>query len=356
MKKMRELVAKAGRYAWWRGYAPWAHPMANRLAARWGLAARTVRWPLSLMAPYRRDELHVVRRWGLGDVLLSTPALREVKRRNPGCRITLYTDFPELVEGLPFLDRVTADDDPTGGALWLNYEWSLPPRRHLARIVGDLLGVEVRDVRPSCAVRPELVERFRLEWSGLPRPIVIVARRASNFTPNKEWPDPYWDDLVARLAARGTVVDVGGPPSDPPARPAGSYIDLRGMTSLPELIAAVAAADLHVAPVTGTVHIAAAMGVPSVVIYGGYEPPVCTAYPGNIGLGSAVECAPCWLREPCPYGKKCLHQITPDQVEAALDRLWAAGPRPTRAGGRRDAAGDGVPAGAGAGADGPSPR
>ena len=101
---------------------------------------------------------------------------------------------------------------------------------------------------------------------------------------------------MASLAARATIVDVGGRPSDLLVTPAGSYIDLRGQTTLPELIAVIAAADLHVAPITGTVHIAAAMGVPAVVIYGGYEPPECTAYPGNIGFYSPVECAPCWLR------------------------------------------------------------
>ena len=97
---------------------------------------------------------------------------------------------------------------------------------------------------------------------------------------------------------------------------------MRSQTTLQELVAAIAAADLHVAPITGSVHIAAAIGVPTVVIYGGYEPPVCTDYPGNISLYSPVECAPCWLKTPCPYGKKCLHMITVDEVEAALERLW----------------------------------
>jgi ADP-heptose:LPS heptosyltransferase len=322
MMKMREAAAKVGRFAWWRGYASWAHPLANRLAARWGLAARLVRWPVPGMAPYRRAELHICRGYGLGDVLMCTPALRELKRLNPGCRVTFYTDFPDLVKGLPFIDCVRTTVEAVGTAFWLNYEKSLPPRRHLTRIIGDILGINVRDVRPSCMVRSELVERYRQDWNSLPRPLVLVTRRASAFTPNKDWPDQYWDELVARLAARATVIEVGGPLAEPSIGPAGSYIDLRGQTTLPELIAVVAAVDLQVAPITGTVHIAAAMGVPSVVIYGGYEPPVCTDYPGNIGLYSPVECAPCWLRTPCPYGKKCLHMITPNQVQAVLDRLW----------------------------------
>jgi ADP-heptose:LPS heptosyltransferase len=82
-------------------------------------------------------------------------------------------------------------------------------------------------------------------------------------------------------------------------------------------------------------HIAAAVGTPAVVIYGGYIDPVATGYPGHIHLYSPVECAPCWLRVPCPYAKKCLHQITPDQVEATVDRIWPAAcpPHPGRADG-----------------------
>lgn len=334
--RIRDLPGKAIRFAFWRAYVPWAHPLADILARRRGLA-RLVRWPLPSLAPYRRGDIHVGRNAALGDVLMCTPALREVKRLNPDARVTLYTDIPEPVEGLPFIDGILPWAERPGAFYSLRYEESLPPRRHIARILGDQLGVAVTDIRPSCAVREELVGRFRREWSGLPRPLVIVNRHAGPWTPNKEWPDEYWEGLVARLADRGTVIEVGGPAPHPTAVPDGSYIDLRGRTSLPELIAAIAAADFHVAPITGTVHIAAAMGVPSVVIYGGYEHPDCSGYPGNINLYSPVDCAPCWLRTPCPYGKKCLHQISPGQVEAAVDRLRAEARRPAPAGNHCDA-------------------
>src|SRR5262245_421524 len=172
--RLRELAARAGRFAFWRGYAPWAHPLADRLAARWDRAARAVRWPLSQLAPYRQAELCIERGTALGDVLMCTPALREVKRLNPGCRITLYTEYQDLVEGLPFIDRVRPWSERSGDALWICYERSLPPRRHNARIMGDQLGVAVPDVRPSCAVREDLVGRYRRDWDGRPRPHIIV--------------------------------------------------------------------------------------------------------------------------------------------------------------------------------------
>jgi hypothetical protein len=64
---------------------------------------------------------------------------------------------------------------------------------------------------------------------------VVVARRASGHTPDKDWPDPYRDALAARLAARATVIDVGGPPPGPPLKPEGSYLDPRGQATRAEL-------------------------------------------------------------------------------------------------------------------------
>jgi ADP-heptose:LPS heptosyltransferase len=321
---MRVFLGKMWRFLYWRTYPTYirnASRLADHLSKRWGPVARRVRSPFPWLDPYRRSQLHLSRKGALGDVLMCTPALRELKRRNPGCLVTFYTDMPSLVEGLPFIDHVRPMAEEPTNAIGLFYELSIPPSRHIASVMGDRLGLAVQDVRPSCVVRQDLVERFRREWSALPKPWIIVARVAGAWTPNKDWPGEYWDDLVVRLAARATIIDVGIKPVEASSRPAGSYLDLRGQTTLPELVAAIAAADLIIALDTGPMHIAAAVGTPAVVIYGGYIDPVCTGYPGNINLYSAVECAPCWMREPCPHGKKCLHMITPAQVESALDQL-----------------------------------
>jgi ADP-heptose:LPS heptosyltransferase len=207
------------------------------------------------------------------------------------------------------------------------YEDLIPPRRHIAKIFGDCLGVRVTDVRPDCIVRSELVDAFTEQWRGLPRPHIVVNRNSSPWTPNKDWPDPLWCDLIARLCTWGTVVEIG---SNPPAQsePSERYIDLRGRSTLEELVAVMAAADLHIGPVSGPVHIAAAMGTPGVVIYGGYEHPVCSGYPSNISLFSSISCSPCWLREPCPFDLKCLRMISPAEVETAVRTLWERS-RPT---------------------------
>jgi len=255
---------------------------------------------------------------------MCTPGLRELKRRNPACHVTLYTHFQDLVAGLPFIDLVRPDAECPAGTIWLNYEKTIPPRRHLARIMGDHLGLAVRDVRPSCVIDAVERDRFRENWKNLPRPWVIIARRANQWTPNKDWPNGHWETLIDRLVSWCTIIEIGTGSFDRQPRPQPNYVDLVNRTTLTQLAAAIAAADRIIVPDSGPMHIAAAVGTPAVVIYGGYIDPVCTGYPGNVDLYSPVECAPCWLRSPCPYSKKCLHQITPDQVEAALNQGWSA--------------------------------
>ena len=69
-------------------------------------------------------------------------------------------------------------------------------------------------------------------------------------------------------------------------------------------------------------HIAAAVHTPSVVIVGGYEHPTNAHYAGNVEFYTAVPCAPCWLRAPCPFDLKCLRAITSAQVEQAVGQTW----------------------------------
>ncbi|MFO0959086.1 MAG: glycosyltransferase family 9 protein [Isosphaeraceae bacterium] len=325
--------------------------LADRVGAKSGWASRRVRWPVPLRSPAYWREVHVMRIGGVGDALMGTPALRALRRRHPSCRIVYYTLYPELFRGLGFVDeschleefghrsavvaqrlsdeeaKISVDhvayhDAARAGRVNLTYEHSIPPGRHIARIHGDHLDVEVRDVRPQCVIPREDVERLDREWSGLPRPRVVLNRAASPTTRNKEWMPEYWDALVSRFLEDMTVIDIGATAIDDRFRGHPHHIDLRGKTRLLDLVPVMAAADLHVGPVSGPMHIAAAVAKPSVVLYGGYEPPHCTAYPGNVNLSTALPCSPCWLLGPCPYDRKCMRQIPPERVEAEVRALW----------------------------------
>ena len=278
--------------------------------------------------------LAAVRAGGIGDVLLCTPGLRAVKRRDPSCRITFHTDCPELLRGLPYIDEVRPTGEAPAAAVFLAYEDTIPPRGHLARRMAEGLSVAVRDVVPDCAIRADLVARYRAAWGAGPN--LVVQRRASRHTPNKDWPMARWNALLDRLSRRWQVIEIGqasadaGPDAGPEAgvAPGGRYRDLRGRTAIGELVAAVAAADGFVGPVSGPAHIAAAARRPAVVILGGYEAAENTAYPTQHTLAATPPCSPCWLRTQCPHGLACLTAISVEAVAAAVARALAGAAAP----------------------------
>lgn len=308
------LFGKSDNNAWW---APGAR---THLRSRSGVIARLLRYPTPGSAPWRRTHLQVARNGGIGDILLCTPALRELKRKNPACRVQFYATHPSLVSGLPYIDQVLQFAERPSDAIYLRYEDAAPPRTHLAKLIGDHLGLDVQDVRPDCMIDPELVASFRASWQSLPRPHIIVQRRASRWTPNKNWPMEYWVELIKRLSLKGTVIEIGVKDSTPEVV-LENYVDLRGQ-QLKEFVAVIAAGDILVGPPSGPSHVAAAAGIPAVIIIGGYELPKNSAYSDSVGLHTPVACSPCWLREPCPYQLKCLTAIEPATVESALWRCW----------------------------------
>ena len=72
---------------------------------------------------------------------------------------------------------------------------------------------------------------------------------------------------------------------------------------------------------TGTMHLAAHLGVPTIALFGSTEP----ALTGPVGEGHTVirhhvECSPCFLRE-CPIDFRCMERITVSEVVDAVERV-----------------------------------
>ena len=271
-----------------------------------------------------RAEIDIGRDSGIGDVLMLTPALRELKRVNPALHLRFYTNFPELVRGLPYIDEVLPYASAPPDRIFVEYTDLVPSPVHIARLMGDRLGVDVTNTQPDCVVDQALVEHYRSTWTALPAPRIVVLRRASRFTPNKDWPDAHWEETINELSQFGSVIELGSGRNDNPATSSGNYLDLRDRTSVAEMVAVVAVADIYVGPVSGPAHIAAAVHTPGVVIIGGYEHPVNAHYAGNIELYTQLPCSPCWLRDPCPYDLKCLRSISVADVRRAVEAIWTA--------------------------------
>jgi heptosyltransferase-2 len=105
-----------------------------------------------------------------------------------------------------------------------------------------------------------------------------------------------------------------------------------GKTSLGELIVELRTCDLLLTNDTGTMHLAAALGVPTVSIFGSTEPSLT----GPVGdrhwiVRHHVPCSPCFKRE-CPFGHfDCMTGITVERVvETVLEALKSVGNRASK--------------------------
>jgi ADP-heptose:LPS heptosyltransferase len=262
--------------------------------------------------------IDVLRHGGLGDALMTAAALRSYKRAFPDVGVYFYTGYASLFDKLPYLDGCAQPDAAPALHTKIQYENLMPSPHHVARLIGYLIGVEVIDTKPECTFDLALVHSFIQAWAHLPRPWVVVQRRASRYTPNKDWPEDYWVKLISMACEIGSVIDIGHGQEGGPGVDHQNYLDLRSQTSFQQLVAVVAAGDVIVGPPSGPVHLAGALDKPIVEIVGGFELPANTNYFRTRAFGTDLPCAPCALLTPCPFDLTCLRQIEPDHVLNAI--------------------------------------
>jgi heptosyltransferase-2 len=181
--------------------------------------------------------------------------------------------------------------------------------------------------------------RERLELPSA-RAFVTLAPGAI-YGPTKRWPQEHFVELADRLRqTRGwTSVIVGG--SHPQEQELADGIAGRcggvstaGATDLPTLAALLSESAAFVGNDSGAMHLAAAVGIPCVGIFGSTSP----MWTGPRGAAATscgphpVDCAPCFRRS-CPIGLPCLRDLAPRLVVAELETLLQT-PRPAS---RKDA-------------------
>lgn len=97
------------------------------------------------------------------------------------------------------------------------------------------------------------------------------------------------------------------------------HVNLVGKTDLSQLIAALRQCRALLTNDTGTMHLAAALGVPTIAVFGSTEP-ILTGPLGDrhIVIRHHVPCSPCFRRE-CPFGHyDCMSGVPPERVRDAV--------------------------------------
>ncbi len=145
-------------------------------------------------------------------------------------------------------------------------------------------------------------------------------------------PDRY-GKLASRLRAEcgAEVILLGAPPEAALARAVvqaadGAVIDLVGRTKMAEIPALLAACDLFIGNDSGLTHVAGAVGLPIVGLYGSTDPDATRPAAARLEIiRQPVSCSPCFLRE-CPVDHRCMTHIEVDHVFAAAQK-WIEQPR-----------------------------
>jgi len=301
------------------------------------------------------DRILVIKLGALGDFIQALQAFQAIRRHHAGAEISLLTTAPfeSLGRQCGWFDRVWLDSRP---AVWqIGAWWSLSRRLRAARfdrvydlqtsdrtgwyyrlffgakpewsgIVADCSHPHRNPARDRLHSVDRLTDQLNaagirdippadLGWLDadtggfdLPDRFAMLVPGGAAHRPAKRWPAAQYATLAGRLSAKGlTPVVVGGPDE---RAAAGTILDacpaarsLLGRTSLLEIAGVARRAAAAVGNDTGPMHIAAAVGCPSVALFSAEsDPDLC----GQRGPDVTV------LR------RSSMAELTVDEVEAAL--------------------------------------
>lgn len=162
---------------------------------------------------------------------------------------------------------------------------------------------------------------------GAGRPLIGVAPGAA-YGPAKKWFPERFAVVVDRLIdeAGGQAILFGsggdrGSTAEVQRNARHPLVDIAGKTNLQEAIALIARCNLFLSNDSGLMHVAGALGVPTVAIFGSTNP-ATTSPVGkrSVVIHRDVPCSPC-LKPVCPTDFRCMELIGVEEVYAAAWKL-----------------------------------
>ena len=320
----------------------------------------------------------------VGDAIMALPALRAVRSRFPDAEITIlarpyvafiYKDQP-VCDNMMFVDdkrdmagEIRAEKFDVAvllqnafEAAWFAWRAGIPERIGYARDGRSLLLTKALPV-PKPGEIPAHEQYYYLEllrragwldslpsesfikldvpegnrqkaaeflrFNGVkPDNLRVAIGAGASYGSAKCWSPDRFAELANRLQAQsGTDIILFGTLAEAPvssAIAAGMHrapIDLTGKTAINDLPALLSQCHLFIGNDSGAMHVAAAVGLPVVAVFGPTDPyGTAPVTPRCSIVQEKPYCSPCFLRR-CPTDHRCMTRVTPDAVEAAA-RQW----------------------------------
>lgn len=163
------------------------------------------------------------------------------------------------------------------------------------------------------------------EAGARPHALCVAVGAGASYGSAKCWPpDRFAESLNQFLSHTDVDVVMFGTAAESPVSAAiaaalrRAPIDLTGKTSIADLPALLSQCHLFLGNDSGAMHVAAAVGLPVVAVFGPTDPEgTAPVTPRATIVQRKPYCSPCFLRR-CPTDHRCMTAVTPAMVEEAL--------------------------------------
>lgn len=303
------------------------------------------------------DEILLVSNGGFGDMMMLTPGLRKFAGKFPGRKITLATRSRVhcVFDGLPYAPELI--DYPVPYSIYRKF-WNVLTTEHVQEaseagkttpavdLKAQMLGVgplEGADRRVEYVVTPAENQAMREKFPRTSRPRIGVQLVSSS--PTRNYHRTLMGEVMTGLYDKGFEMLLFGTAGNLPVeaipeakRDLIINTTLNGGLNFRELAALAQTCDCLFTPDSSLVHIAGALNIPCVAIFGSTHWKMRTAdYPSVIAIQSNMGCpiAPCWHHPRghliFPAGQQCaskgycgaLNAISPDTIIQKIQKQLA---------------------------------
>jgi ADP-heptose:LPS heptosyltransferase len=299
------------------------------------------------------QKILVIKLSALGDFVLALAAMKKIRQAHPKAHISLLTTppFEGLAKASPYFNAVFTDGRPENFAQWIALRtrlravgytrvYDLQTSSHSNRIFqvlrpnpppwsGIAFGCSLphknplrngmhtlerqadqlmyAGIWPDAPTEPGSAPAPDLSWvlakapgeraaavGVKPKPYVMFVPGGSANRPEKRWPVERYGELARILYARGLdIVIIGGPQESALAQAIQRQVprarDLTGRTDFASIAVLGAKAALAIGNDTGPLHLAAAAGAPTVVLFSSVSDPALSAPRGKVAVLQAAN-------------------------------------------------------------------
>lgn len=206
--------------------------------------------------------------------------------------------------------------------------------QHLVLTYKELLkplGISISNTTPRLYISNEELQSANelLKLSGIPETAFILGvNPGAAYGSAKCWLPERFVDVSRKMLQRDNLYilyfgdDAGAPLVDSICEqlPKERVINFAGRTSLREFISLINCCNLFLTNDSGPMHIAAALNVPLVALFGSTDDTCTGPYGSGTVIHKHVECSPCYKRV-CPIDFRCMTRISINEVYDELVKL-----------------------------------